>query len=188
MSSPVAKITDYQQRLRDDMLSQLYGDPVHEAIADAIALEDQRFEDVAHDVLEKILLENAVGDILDIKGKVARVQRLGRSDDDYRKIIEVAGASRDSDGGAEQITWIATQLVGADVRYTQEGTRFFTLQYESDTPMSVDLQAEALVLIGKAVSAGVAWRLIFGAATNTGKYDADTYGAARYGTRIGGSP
>ncbi len=188
MTSPVKKITDYQQRLRDDMLSQFYGDPVHQAIADAISLEDQRFEDVAHKVLTHRMLDNAEGVQLDVLGKIARVQRLGRTDDDYRKIIQVANAAKDSDGGAEQITWIATQLVGADVRYLQEGTRFFTLQYESDTPMSVDLQAEALELIGRAVSAGVAWRLIFGAATNTGKYDSDTYGAARYGTRIGGSP
>ncbi len=187
MTSPVAIITDYQQRLRDDMLSQLYGDPVHEAIADACSLEYQRFEDVAHKVLTNRMLDNAEGVQLDILGKIARVQRLSRTDDDYRKIIQVANAARDSDGGAEQIIWIATQLVGADVMYTQEGTANFTLQYVSDDSLSELLQAETIELIGRAVSAGVQWRLIAGGETNTGQFDVDRFGAGRFGTRIGGS-
>lgn len=187
MSSPVTQITDFEQRLRDDMLSQFFGDPVHTAISDAVATEIQRFEDVAYDVLTKRLLDNAVGDILDVIGRIARVDRLGRTNDDYRKIIQVAVAARASDGGAEQITWIASQLVNADVMYYQEGVANFTLQYESDDTLSDDLKAEALILIGRAVSAGVSWRLVAGEATNTGKYDADTYGAGRYGTMIGGS-
>lgn len=188
MTSPVDKITDYQQRLRDDMLSQLYGDPVHQAIADAISLEDQRFEDVAYDVLNKILLDNAVGDILDIKGKLARVQRLGRSDDDYRKIIKVAGAVSDSDGGAENIIWIASQLVDADVMYTNEGEANFVLQYFSDDALSDDLKAEAIDMITRAAPAGVSWRMIQGSVTDPGQYDVDTFGAGTFGTVIGGAP
>jgi hypothetical protein len=187
MTSPVDKITDYQQRLRDDMLSQLYGDPVHQAIADVISLEYQRFEDVAHKVLTNRMLVNAEGVQLDVLGKIARVDRLGRSDDDYRLIIQVANAARDSDGGAEQIIWIASQLVGADVTYTQEGTANFTLQYVSDDALSDDLKEEALILIGRAVPAGVQWRLIAGSETNTGQYDVDRFGVGRFGTRIGGS-
>lgn len=187
MTSPVTKITDYQQRLRDDMLTQFHGDPVHEAIADAISTEYQRFEDVAYDVLAKRLLENAVGDILDVIGRIARVDRLGRTDDDYRKIIQVAIAARDSDGGAEDIIWIASQLVNADVRYTQQGTAHFVLEYESDETLSDDLKAEALILIGRAVSAGVGWRLLATEATDGARYDADAYGDGTYGTVIGGS-
>ncbi len=187
MTSPVSKITDYQQRLRDDMLGAFYGDPVHEAIADAISLEYQRFENVAYDVLDKRLLENSVGDILDQWGVLVRVQRLGRTDYDYRRIIQVAIAANDSDGGAEQIMWIASQLVGAPVRYTQEGTANFTLQYLDDDALSDELKAEALELIGRAVPAGVQWRLLAGGKTNIGFYDNDTFGAGRYGVRIGGS-
>jgi hypothetical protein len=188
MTSPVTKITDYAVRLSDDMLTQFHGDPVHEAISAAIALEYQRFENVAYDVLNKNLLENSVGLILDnIWGKIARVDRLGRTDDDYRKIIQVAIASNDSDGGAEQIIWIASQLVNADVMYTQEGTANFTLQYVSDDALSDELQAEAIDLIGRAVPAGVQWRINAGGETNTGQFDVDRFGAGRFGTRIGGS-
>lgn len=188
MTSPVTKITDYQQRLRDDMLSQLYGDPVHQAIADAISLEDQRFEDVAHKVLTNRMLDNAEGVQLDILGKIARVQRLGRSDNDYRKIIQVANAARDSEGGAEDIIWIASQLVNADVRYTNEGEANFVLQYFSDEFLSSDLQAEALILIGRAVPPGVSWSLKQSGVTAHGQFDEDTFGAGKFGVIIGGVP
>lgn len=187
MTSPVTKIIDYQQRLRDDMLSQFFGDPVHEAISDAIALEYQRFENVAYDVLTKRLLENAVGDILDVIGRIARVDRLGRTDDDYRKIIQVAIASRDSDGGAEQIIWIASQLVDAPVQYVRISAAAFELHYESDDTLSDDLKEEAINLINQATPAGVWWRLIATESTDGARYDEDTYGAGTYGTVIGGS-
>lgn len=187
MTSPVTQITDFEQRLRDDMLSQFFGDPVHDAISDAIAVEIQRFEDVAYNFLTKRLIDNAVGDILDVIGRIARVDRLGRSDDDYRKIIQVSIAARDSDGGAEDIIWIASQLVNADVRYIQMGTAYFELHYNSDDMLSDDLKAEAIILIGRAVSAGVGWRMLATMATDGALYDEATYGAETYGTVIGGS-
>lgn len=188
MTSPVSKITDYDKRLSDDHLTQFYGDAVHEAISSVIALEYQRFENVAYDVLNKRLLANAVGDILDDWGSLARVDRLGRTDDDYRLIIQVAIAAADSDGGADQISWIATQLVGADVMYTQEGEANFSLQYFSRDALSDDLKAEAIELIGRAVPAGVSWRLINGWDTDSGQYDVSTFGAGTYGVLIGGAP
>lgn len=187
MSSPVSKITDYERRMSDNMLSQFHGDPVHEAISKVIADEYQLFENVAHDVLTKRDLDSAVGDILDQWGTVAGVDRLGRSDDDYRNIIKVALAANASDGGAEEIIWIATVLVRAEVHYIQEGTAYFTLQYVSDSTLSDDLKTEAIELINRAAPAGVGWRLIAGEETDTGRYDADTFGAGYYGTVIGGS-
>jgi hypothetical protein len=187
MSSPVTKIANHVELAQDTLLSQFASSPIINAYVKAIVDEIQRFEDVAYDVLDKRLLANATGDILDQIGKVVRVDRLGRTDDDYRLIIQVAIAANDSDGGAEQIIWIASQLVGADVMYTQEGTANFTLQYFSDDTLSSDLQEEALDLIGRAVPAGVQWRLIASEETLTGQYDVDTFGAGRYGVRIGGS-
>lgn len=187
MSSPVDKITDFEKRLSDDMLTQFYGDPVHEDISAVIALEIQRFENVAYDVLDKRLLENSVGDILDVWGSLVRVDRLGRTDDDYRRIIQVAIAANDSDGAVDEIIWIASELVNADVQYIQMGTAYFQLQYESDSALSDDLKAEAIDLIGRAVSAGVGWRLVATAETSGALYDVDLYGKGTYGTVIGGS-
>ncbi len=190
MTSPTPQITDYVRRIQDDLLSQFHHDPVINDLMEVIGLEIQRCEDLLYDVATKTLLDNAVGDILDWLGGIVRVQRLGRTDSDYRKIIGVAIAANDSDGGAEQITWIASQLVGATVQYVQEGVARFRLDYESDDTMSDELTEEALELIGRAVPAGVAWRLQAGEALaiNTGRYDADTYGEGRYGAIIGGEP
>jgi hypothetical protein len=184
MTSPVTKITDYEQRMHDDALGQFWDSPVVQAIMNAIAIEIQRFEDVAYDFLTKRLLDNAVGDILDRIGKIARVQRLGRSDDDYRLIIQVAIAARDSDGGAEQLIWIASNLVGEDVQYVQEGTMNLSLYYDSDDTLSDDLVTELTQLMNIAVSAGVFWQLVAGESTLTGRYDDDTYGAGYYGTVV----
>ncbi len=159
MTSPVDKITDYQQRLRDDMLSQLYADPVHEAIADAIALEDQRFEDVAYDVLTKRLLDNATGDILDVIGRIARVDRLGRTDDEYRSVIQVWIAAHDSDGGIDQILWIVQTLLSEVCEYRIYPPAAYRLTYVTATPISAQQVEDAAAVIDLATSAGVGYQL-----------------------------
>jgi hypothetical protein len=189
MTSPVTKITDYIKRLREDKLGQFWGDEVTDEWCGAIAAEIQRVEDLIYDMAIKTLLDNAVGEILDWLGGIVRVSRLGRTDDDYRKIIQVAIAANDSDGGAEQIIWIASQLVNADVRYVQEGTARFRLDYFSDETLSDELKEEALDLIGRAVSAGVAWTLKASEeGADEGEYDVSTFGAGTYGTVIGQEP
>lgn len=159
MTSPVDKITDYQQRLRDDMLSQLYDDPVHEAIADAISLEYQRIENVAHDVLTKRLLDNATGDILDVIGKVVRVDRLSRTDDEYRAMIQVWIAAHDSDGGIDQILWIVNTLLTQTCEYRIYPPAAYRLTYVTGTPISTQQAEDAATIIDLATSAGVGYQL-----------------------------
>lgn len=187
MTSPVDKITNHVRLTLDDLKSQFADSPIIVALTTAIADEVQRFEDVAYDMLTDTRVDNAEGVTLDIIGRLVRVQRLGRNDDDYRKIVKVAIAANDSDGGAEQIIWIASELVGVPVQYVQQGTAFFELLYESDAPLSDDLKAEAIELIDRAVPAGVGWRLVASQADLTSLYDTDTYGDGRYGTVIGGN-
>jgi hypothetical protein len=170
--------------MQDNALGQFHDSPVIMAILEAVATEYQRFENVAYDVLTKVDLSLAVGDILDVMGKIARVQRLGRSDDDYRAIIQVAIAANDSDGGAEQLIWIVAQLVGTDVQYVQEGTMNLSIYYESDDTLSSDLITEMTDLMNRAVSAGVFWQILASEATLTGRYGDDTYGAGYYGSVI----
>jgi hypothetical protein len=188
MSSPVTQITDFVKRMREDKLGQFWGDEVTDEWIAAIATEIQRVEDLIFAMATNTLLDNATGEILDWLGGTARVSRLGRTDNDYRKIIQVAIAARDSDGGADDIIWIASQLVNADVRYIQEGALpHFRLEYYSDETLSDELLAEALFLIGIAVPPGVSWRLQATEATDGAEYDVSTYGAGTYGTIIGTS-
>lgn len=187
MTSPVDKITNHVQLTKDDLKSQFADSPKIVALVEAMAIERQRFEDWAHKVLTNIRVDNAEGVTLDIIGNLVRVQRLGRNDADYRKIVKVAIAANDSDGGAEQIIWIASELVGVPVQYVRQGTAFFELLYESDDSLSDDLRAEAIELIDRAVPAGVGWRLVASLADISGRYDDGTYGDAKYGTVIGGN-
>jgi hypothetical protein len=188
MSSPVTQITDFVKRMREDKLGQFWGDEVTDAWIAAIATEIQRVEDLIYDMAQNTLLDNATGEILDWLGGIARVSRLGRTDNDYRKIIQVAIATRDSDGGADDIIWIASQLVDADVRYVRESEYpHFRLEYYSDDTLSDELLKEALFLIGIAVPPGVSWYLQATELTDGGEYDVSTYGAGTYGTVLGGS-
>jgi hypothetical protein len=175
MTSPVTKITDYQQRLRDDMLSQFFGDPVHEAISDAIALELQRFENVAYDVLTKRLIDNAVGDILDVFGRIARVDRLGRTDDEYRAVIQVVLVAHDSDGGVDQILWIFNQLTEAVVEYRIYPPASYRLVYETDpSKFASAQQTEDRVKIQElATAAGVGYQLVEGTTEDAGSFRFD---------------
>lgn len=156
------KITDYQQRLRDDMLTQFHGDPVHTAIADAISTEYQRFEDVAYDVLVKRLLDNAVGGILDVIGRLARVDRLGRSDDEYRAVIQVWIAAHDSDGGVDELLWIVAQLVGVDCEYRDYPPASYRMVYETGSPISDRTATDTARAMETATSAGVGYQLVEG--------------------------
>lgn len=176
MTSPVDKITDYQQRLRDDMLTQFYGDPVHEAISDAIALEYQRFENVAYDVLVKRLLDNSVGDILDQWGVLVRVQRFDRTDDEYRAVIQILIAAHDSDGGTDQILWIFNQLIGVLVEYRIYPPAAYRLVYEIDpSEFATAQQTEDYAKIQKlATAAGVGYQLVEGSTEDDGAFRFDS--------------
>lgn len=186
MTSPVEKITDHTRQTLDELKSQFADSPIIVALTTAIGDEIQRFEDVAYDMLTDTRVDNAEGVVLDVIGRLVRVNRLGRNDANYRKIVKVAIAANDSDGGAEQITWIASELVDAPVQYVRQGTAYFELLYESDASLSDDLKAEAIELINRAVPAGVGWRLVATLADIPGRYDEDTYGEGKYGTVVGG--
>lgn len=187
MSSPVAQITDHIERVKSLLLGQFKRDPPMQQLVEAIVLEVQRCEDVMHDVLTKRLLPNAVGVILDDIGKTVRVDRLSRTDTEYRRIIQVAIAANDSDGGAEQIVWIATQLVGEPVRYVREGVARLRLEYTTSQTLTEAYLTEAMQLIGRSISAGVAWTLVVNDTSDGARYDVSTYGAGRYAHVVGGS-
>jgi hypothetical protein len=187
MSSPAAKITDHIDQIKAVLLGQFKRDPPLLQLVEALGLEVQRLEDVCHDVLTKRLLDQAVGDILDQLGDVVRVSRLGRTDTEYRRIIQVAIAANDSDGGAAQIVWIASQLVGEDVRYVREGTARLRLEYTTSQTLTEAYLAEAMDLIGRSISAGVAWTLVVNDTSDGARYDVSTYGAGRYAHVVGGS-
>lgn len=186
MGSPVTQITDYAAQFKADTLSQFWAAPKLQAVVGAFAAEVQRFEDFAYSVLTDRMLDAATGDVLDQIGKIPRVARLGRTDTEYRRIIKVAIAARNSDGGAEEIIWIATQLFGETVRYVQEGAAHYRLEYITDAaPLSAGFVAEAVDLITRATPAGVGFVILTGTVTTSSRFDEGTFDAATFGTVVG---
>jgi hypothetical protein len=185
MSSPVTKITDHAARFAEDTLSQFVNSPKIKALIAVFAAEVQRLEDLLWKVLTDRLIDAATGDILDRIGGIVRVRRLGRTDADYRPIIKVAIAARNSEGGAEEIVRIAEQLVGETVQYIREDTAHFRLQYLTDEELGDDFLAEALELIGLSVPAGVSWVLVAGDETDGMRFDEGLFDEDRFGTVVG---
>lgn len=186
MSSPVEQITDHAVRALARLPSQFKRSATFRALVEILGDEIQLCENHLYAIQQGRLLDNAVKDVLDQIGKKVVVQRLGRSDDEYRRIIKVAIAAKASHGGADEITDIATQLVGVQVQYIQEGTARLRLCYESDEAIEAQFLAEAIRLIGIAVGGGVAWTLVAGDATPGARFDEDTFGDGRFGAIVGG--
>lgn len=188
MSSPVSKITDHAARLKADILGQFHGDPVALAICDVVGDELQRLENLLYDVAVKSRLgSDAEGAILDRLGKIVRALRLSLDDERYLKLIKVAIASSDSDGGVDDVLWIINQLTDENVRYYQKKPRAGRLEYTSTDPVTGEFQDEAVRLIEKAAPAGVNVEICEGIPDLVRQYDTGPgYGTGAYGRRVDG--
>lgn len=187
MTSPVAQITDHAARAVARLRGQFDKSPHIQALTEIIGDEIQLAENLLYALLIGRRVDTAIGDPLNQIGAVVGVARLGRTDTEYRRIIKVAILARRSDGGAEQIIDIASQLAGATVQYIQEGEARFRLSYVSDEALAGDYLDEALRLIGMAVSGGVAWSLTAGdTGTDAGaRFDEARFDTGRFGAIVG---
>lgn len=151
---------DHAKEMLDATRSSLKRKPIHEAVLTIIGDEIQLAEDLMIDMYNNTALDDAEGDLLDKYGRIARVNRLDRTDDEYLRVIKIAGRANDSDGGIDDVLYVASGLVGEPVRYQFLSGGNFQLTYETSTPLDAVFVAEALELITRAVSGGVSWVLI----------------------------
>jgi len=187
MSSPVTQITDHAARALAALPSQFRTSAAFRAFCEVWGDEVQLLENWVWSVYAGRLVDSAAGVHLDTIGEKVGAARLGRTDTEYRAIIKVYVAALNSNGGADEIQWIASQLVGETVQYIQEGEARFRLQYLTDEALEPDFLEEALKLIGIAAGGGVAWTLIAGDETDGARHGEAEHGTARMGTVIGGS-
>lgn len=85
--------------------------PRNQTILQAIGVQLQELEEAAADVLVGFFVDTAVGDQLDILGRVVGETRQGRTDNDYRAAVRVRILVNMSDGKVEQLLAIARGLV-----------------------------------------------------------------------------
>ncbi len=189
MTSPATQITDHAERALETLLSQFSRSPHIRALTEIIGDEIQALEDWMYLQYAAMILDTAVGVQLDQLGaKVGSVTRLGRTDAEFRRIIEVVIAAKQSDGGADQIIDIATRLFGATAQYIKEGTARFRLDYESSETLEQQFLDEAIRILGFAIPGGVQWivQAVDSQADEGARFGRDTFGDARFGTIIGG--
>lgn len=186
MSSPVSQITDHTRRIKADQLSLLRQDPATQALIAVFGDEIQLAETFFYSVLTDRLLDIAEGVNLDRIGRMVGASRLGRTDEEYRRIIKVTIRALNSQGGVEDVLWVATNALRVVVRYVQEGKAFFRLEAQTDDDFEPAFMAEALRLIGIAAPGGVAWALVIGDETDGARYDSSRFDDGEYGAVKGG--
>ena len=158
----ISEITTHVVDGLANLLSQFSGKPRLTALVTAALEEVQRLENVAWDVYEGRLIENAVGHQLDVIGEIVGFPRNGLGDDEYRRIIQTAIQLNRHDGQADNALFIWSQLVDVTnpVRYVQLGVAHFGFWWESDPLGDDDWLRYIAALMPRIAASGVSWELI----------------------------
>jgi hypothetical protein len=186
MPDPVY-ISDHVERAAATTLGQFHASPKLQALLAATVTEVQRLEDLKFSILLDRLLDAAEGVNLDIIGKIVGFARLDVSDDDeYRELLRVQIRANNSDCGAEDIIYVASELTGVDVKYWQEGRAHFHLEYVPPVPLADDWAARVLDMIELVTCSGVSWEIVEGDDPDAFRYDSGPgYDQGKLGKLIG---
>ena len=191
MPDPV-KIVDHVERAKADLLTQFRDSPKLNALLESIVIEVQLSENVIYDVIMLRLLDAAEGVNLDIIGKIVGRFRLDVSDDDeYRDLLRVQIRANLTDCGAEDIIYVASELVGLPVRYTQctdHGS--YIAHFHLEVVGGQDIEQAQLdriqELIDLVACSTVSWDFVSGSASTAFTYGTGPgYGVGEYGRTIG---
>lgn len=188
------KITDHVAQAKANMLTQFRDSPKLNAMLESLVTEVQLSEDVIFDVILLRLLDAATGVNLDIIGKIVGRFRLDVTDDDeYRELLRVQIRANQSDCGAEDVIYVASELVGLPVRYTQTtATGSYIAHFHLEVLGGQSLTDSELEKINELIElvacAGVSWEFVSGSATNAFTYNTGPgydYDGGEYGRTIG---
>jgi len=176
MPSPT-QITDHLERAKETTRSQFHESPILQGLLAAIVTEVQRVEDVTFLVITDRDLDNADGVNLDLIGKIVGRARLGvATDAEYRAVLKVQIRANQSDCGADDIIWIASELTGVAVHYWQEGRAHYHLEYITATPLT-DAELDRLnELLEFVTCSGVSYEMVEGDDPNAFAFDAGGLG------------
>lgn len=156
------KITTHSETALGYVLSQFEDSPRLRKLVEIIGDQIQLAENLAYSVWEQRFLDAATGVILDAFGKIVQVQRLGDSDDIYRRVIAGTIAANMSNTHGDTIAAVASALVGESVRYRWDGPMNIDLEYVTRSPISAAHAARAQTIIQRACGGAIQWRLTEG--------------------------
>jgi hypothetical protein len=171
------KITDHVAQAQDRLLTQFRDSPKLNALLEAVVTEVQLGENVIFEVIAERLIAVAEGVNLDIIGRIVGLERLDVSDDDeYRELLLVQIRANNSDCGADDIIFIASELTGVPVRYTQTtATGYYSahyhLEYVVDPPLSDEWLARINDLLELVTCSGVSYEMVEGDSPDAFRFD-----------------
>ncbi len=138
------------------LLTDMFKDkPVIAGIIRSIADEIQRLEDSTWQLINGLMLANAVGDVLDKYGSIVLVPRTGMTDSEYKIAILLKIRVLRSQGLAEDVIQ-STSIVLASFVYAEYAPAGWTV-----TSFDVSHADILLRLLGKAKAAGTRGNFIF---------------------------
>ena len=166
------QITDHVARAAATTRSQFHGSPKLQALLAALVTEVQRLEDLKFSMLTDRLLDNAEGVNLDVIGRYVGQPRYGESDDVlYRELLRVQIRANNSDCGAEDIIFVASELTGEAVHYWQEGRAHYHLEYTAATPLAAGWIETINEMIEFVTCSGVSFEMVEGDDPDAFRFD-----------------
>lgn len=95
----------------DHLIELFKSGPRNQALLQVVALQIQELENTSAQVYTSFYVDTAVGDQLDILGRIVGEARQGRLDAEYRAAVKVRILVNSSDGKIEQLLAIARGMV-----------------------------------------------------------------------------
>lgn len=132
------QITDHVDRAQQDLKSQFYDSPKLNELVKFFATEIQDLEDVWYEILtERGLWDWVVGAQLDQMGRLVGLDRQDLTDDDlYRLALRVKVIVNQSHSLAKTLINTVSTMVDEPAQYRWQGTRNFSIEWESETELS----------------------------------------------------
>ncbi len=149
MANDLVKITDYTQY--NSLFIQFFKDKTKFIqLQDALARQCEDIEDAIFEFIDEFNIDNGTGDTLDIIGKWLEIDRDGRSDVDYRKVLKVKAIINSGSGEHETVISALTGIYGATkVHLIYLGNA--NLQIWVDTPLTSTDYLEILEILAAGV-------------------------------------
>lgn len=151
-------ITDHTARILDNLLPRWREGALFRALMAVFGDELQELEDLSYNAIVQRFLSSAVGVQLDHYGELVGQVRNGRTDAEYRAVLEVRILANRSPGTPDVITQIAAVMLDSKttgVRYAQNQPAAYQIQATPDSALTALQEADAVALLRHATPAGV---------------------------------
>ena len=177
---------EHEDRAFEQLLGQFREQPNIRDLVRALCVGVQELEDVSYDYSVSTFLDLAKGYLLDRLGAFVGAQRLGATDDEFRRIIRARIAAQRSNGTIGEIGHVLALLTDPEVLHYSPaypaGYRFFFVPSEGS--LTDDEVRRAVRILELARPAGVDASYVEGASTDTFRFDIDPGFGRRFGRLI----